>query len=64
MGCTLDHSPVAFSISRRYTKCVFLMRKVPLSLPLQTFKDVNDGDFFVRYFSSLCSLKLHANMQA
>lgn len=51
MGYTLDHSPVASSPSRRSTECVFLMKKVPLHVALQIFKDVNE-----RYF---CHLLLH-----
>lgn len=27
MGCTLDHSLVGFSTSKRYTECVSLMKK-------------------------------------
>lgn len=51
MGCTLDHSLVAFSTSRRYTECVLLIKEVPLHLALQTFKDVNEGYFFEVYFT-------------
>lgn len=51
MGCTLDHSLVAFSTSRRYTECVFLIKEVQLRLALQTFKDVNEEFFFEIYFA-------------
>lgn len=60
MGCTLDHSPVAFSTSRRYTECVFLIKEVPLHLPLQTFKDVNEGDIFETYFTQFIKITCKA----
>lgn len=50
MGCTLDHSLVAFGTSRRYTERVFLVREVPLRLALQTFKDANERYFILKTF--------------
>lgn len=40
MGCTLDHSLVAFSTSRQYTECVLLIKEASLHLALQAFEDV------------------------
>lgn len=58
MGCTLDHSLVAFSTSRQYTEYIFLIKEVQLLPPLQTLKYVNEGYFFEIYFTLFIKITL------
>lgn len=59
MGCTLDHSPVAFSTSRRYTECVFLIKGILHGHALQTFRRRNMKGTSLKY-TLYQSLILHA----